>query len=501
MTRNGLKNESGGWKQKEAPTEQAPSQNSSKHSMEGSIVADCFVPARDRYINEREPLLVIQPDRVLANSEKQTQELRQSFCFSVPLVPHNLIKASGETLNQTLTQGNRRSQVPPPPGSPTGLATYSSIPMAGMPLRILAPDTHFAVRHRQQMKQSHQDPSPLSNGDKPLASLENIGAQSDERSGGAANSISQYCDTLEELLFAERRENLLLFERYSKYHYDKVSLICEEQQPSYASIEFEGIADAQPAVQVGDILLFRPWKVCGRKVPMPNNHFNPYHQHPYPPPPIQHGPTYAYGYVEVQAQVLSVTRASGRETNKKNVDRILVTWPEKAKMDQLAFEYDIPSSLRIPRAQIDHNIRIVPNPRPLVRCLTAVDWLRSMTIPQGGGTIATRRRRRPTRRTRRPSQQSENDKEPLGDSHTAPINVLQELLFPTKAPILPSIRDEDVLLPQSGDTNHLNPQQFSFVRLMLQRTLHPSTSHIRGPLILTGPAGELSSDLDLGLSN
>ncbi|KAL7564050.1 hypothetical protein ACA910_006955 [Epithemia clementina (nom. ined.)] len=491
-----------------------------KKDMERTIVADCFVPQRDRFYNEQDPLLVIQPSRVLADSEKQTMFLRQHFAYSVPLIPHALVRASAEALKQTLQQAlqQRQQQVHqqqqqqqqqyfvsvtiPQHNTPLPLG----MPSEGMPLRSLDPDTHFAVKYQQLMRLApptiitaagleQQFQSLLTyRRDGPLPSLQNLIQQSNDSEAPQSssssntattsgsennNTIAKYCDTLEELLFEERRENLMLFERYSQYHYDKIGVSGSRggEQSSSCWVELEGIADAQPAVQVGDILLLRPCEMA-RKKPTPapyNPYLNPYPSYapPHHPPHTQHqhqqqqGPS--YGVVEVQAQVLSVTRANARH----KVDRIHVTWPEEARMLQFGTEFDLPANLIAPQAlPPNHNIRIVPNPRPLVRCLTAVDWLRSTLVC-----------------TMNDQQQQPQPQSLLNEDFNGCTHLFQELLFPTKAPILPAVRDDDVLLPNTRDQTELNAQQFSFVRLMLQRTLYPSTEHIRGPLILTGPAG------------
>ena len=485
-------------------------------------MADCFIPQRDRYFNEQEPLLFVHPSRVLADSERQTAALRRHCCFSVPLISHSLVHGTTDSLRQLLRQQLQHQQQqqttqtphttdlhhlnhPPFPVVPLGAS--GSMALQGMPLRSMTPDTHFAIKYRQQLRLSPTQQQigwvhpaiPLNNGSDPSSSLKNLMKQTSQESYGQPGEdiMDKYCDALEHHLFEERRENLLLFERYSRYRYENVWVYStsfpQEGQSRSCWFELEGIADAQPAVQVGDILLLRPCEMVRKKTYNRHHHHNhhPEQHYPFPhqfPPPLPHqGPS--VGPMEIQVQVSVVTRSGPRN----KVDRIHATWPEDQRMQQIAIEYDLPKSLMMmataepSRNQVlsgYYNIRLVPNPRPLIRCLTAVDWLRSTLQSSTVVNSASSQQKPPPQTQPPPPQQQQLQQQ---QSH-----LLQELLFPTQAPVLPSIKDDEVILPDSADKNKLNSKQLSFVRVLLQRTLHPSTDHVRGPLILTGPAGTCS---------
>lgn len=86
------------------------------------------------------------------------------------------------------------------------------------------------------------------------------------------------------------------------------------------------------------------------------------------------------------------------------------------------------------------NVRFVPSPKPHINCLTALAWLASQ-----------------------------------------PSSAMMPLLFPETAPILPQT---SFPLPAT-----LNVQQADFCRSVLRRTKTVEYDTLRGPLILTGPAG------------
>ena len=100
------------------------------------------------------------------------------------------------------------------------------------------------------------------------------------------------------------------------------------------------------------------------------------------------------------------------------------------------------------KGSVFYNIRILPSGKPYRNCLTALDWV-----------------------------------------DTIPSSIMVPLLFPNKAPSLSA----HVIAASEADATlnmELNHEQASFVRTALARSLEPSMDAIRGPLILTGPAGK-----------
>ena len=120
-------------------------------------------------------------------------------------------------------------------------------------------------------------------------------------------------------------------------------------------------------------------------------------------------------------------------------------FPNKA--DRLTFDWLSPSQSQLLQQShgqtkqncLHFNLRIIPSIKPLERCWTALEWLRVSGISL-------------------------------------------ETLSPTHAPVVQP-------LPQLLDSDQLNAEQTSFLNMVLDRTDDPSLSQIRGPMILTGPAG------------
>ena len=89
------------------------------------------------------------------------------------------------------------------------------------------------------------------------------------------------------------------------------------------------------------------------------------------------------------------------------------------------------------QSALRYTVRIIPHQETLSRCLTALDWM---------------------------SRQKS-----------------LEWLFPTEAPQVPLVSEMD--------TEGLNYKQSEFLHMVMGRTLHPELEKVRGPMILTGPAG------------
>jgi Cdc6-like AAA superfamily ATPase len=63
------------------------------------------------------------------------------------------------------------------------------------------------------------------------------------------------------------------------------------------------------------------------------------------------------------------------------------------------------------------------------------------------------------------------------------------LLFPDQAPRLLSLEVNNIDNKSCGATADLNEKQSAFCQMVLARTQSPATDQVRGPMVLTGPAG------------
>ena len=448
-----------------------------KFDMAETLVSDCYVPEKDRRWNEVSADIVLQPLRALPTSERQAEFLRQTLCPTIPLVSHEILLQQQQA-----------------PHDPTAASTR-------IPFRSFPSDIYYATHKRALAQKSITDNDTVS-----LPCLEtlcvgdtNNDSESQEPSSNDSSKtnrrrhrnrhrsegkkktkepthplLHQYATALESLLFAERQEILNLYERYSQYQTKRVSFLEPTTPGSSPSIviEIDGIADAAPAVSVGDILLLRPCALAEQKVVPYNNPRHLSHTNPYFPPSPS---SLSRDMMEIQCQVLHISRGRG-----KACDRIQATWLEPSQLgaSELAYKYRIPPALLV-GGSAPVNIRIVPTPIPVVRQLTATDWLRSSIAP---------------------FVKSATTMSQTGDAaKPSPLHAMQELLFPTKAVSLPPISGDELFgslsspafsSTSSARTIHtlqqLNAQQLSFVRTMMQRTKHFSTEEIRGPAILSG---------------
>eukprot|EP00978_Attheya_sp_CCMP212_P026088 scaffold85134_cov51-Attheya_sp.AAC.2 len=234
------------------------------------------------------------------------------------------------------------------------------------------------------------------------------------------SDIRTYRATFEILLREERKEVLLLYERYSLYNRKLeygAHLRKTWEERFWTTID--GIADAKPSVQVGDFLLMRPVNY----VKFPRNWQNPYQNHA-TSESLPH-------LVEIQSQITTVMRSPNGK------DRVQAFWIFKPLNKLLKKNYNLEKGR--------FHLRIVPNPKSLVRCLTALDWL-----------------------------------------STLQPDFAMELLFPTKAPIIPA---SSTKYEETDEIKQLNRMQACFVRMALQRTDHSEYKQVRAPIVLTGPAG------------
>ena len=329
-------------------------------------------------------------------------------------------------------------------------------------------DLYYALSNPLPRGDSIDDPPPPP----PPPPPDRTTAPSSIPSEGGWNLV-KYCDGWEASLWRERARVLQLFERYAQYERTlRVASIPSPTDPRVvhhqAQFDLPGIADAVPPVSPGDTVVVRslqhyivPRGMLPIVLPI----------HSSGAPPLQQSPQLELIPVELRCQVQAIVRQTVRDpdvattalaTGTTTVVHLSWTLPPWYNwMNQPAFQG--PSQ--------NFNLRFVPSLAPLLRCLTALTWLR-----------------------RQPSK------------------AMQTLLFPTDAPPLPSLDnlndddddgDDAWDKPPSASTAstplqqlqpplpppELNVPQRDFLRLVRRRTRHSSCHSVRPPLLLTGPAG------------
>jgi helicase MOV-10 len=174
--------------------------------------------------------------------------------------------------------------------------------------------------------------------------------------------LSGYFTTFEKLLQEERAKVLILYERYSQFNVpvttyhgrsrDSTPRGSPNSPALTASCSIRGIADARPALQTGDHVLFRPM----RSLSLPDL-CNPMSQYWGPP----------HHTVEIDAQVRNVKRNTG--TKKESIhDVVATTWLDINTDQTIKASYPAQS----------YNIRFIPSTKLFERCLTALDWLSTL---------------------------------------------------------------------------------------------------------------------------
>jgi hypothetical protein len=239
------------------------------------------------------------------------------------------------------------------------------------------------------------------------------------------SSIAEYSKSFEHALRLEYEEHLRLYEQFCLYdvRIDPVDKAFHPGPPGLgfvskvARIFMNGFADARPTLQIGDIVLLRP-RLRGSSV----NHQIP------------------YSALEVESRILGVVRSKRDEK-----DQILFTW---------GLNHHQTAILGNELWNTYFNVRFVPSASSLERCLTALDWIKNVSIhhPQA----------------------------------------LHDVLFPFEAPKVKPLKGQQSIRlkhdPSDAD-KPLNELQSSFVRMVRARTLDGEYNNVRPPMILTGPAG------------
>jgi hypothetical protein len=352
------------------------------------------------------------------------------------------------TQQQTVTAGPKKLLVPFVPICYCGgNASVSAVQhLHAYPLRTVPSDLYYAVEYRAGKLQpsKNEESLPAVPPPKKVPSVDNI------------SSLDDYLSTWEKNLEAERKEVLLRYENYSQYakpvQIRTIALQTKGHPTTFAGVllkatlDVNGIADASPPLMIGDTVLLRPMHRVS--LPMPKQHAQARLDD------LQWSP--AIHVAEVQARVLSVQRGTSSIG-----DKVIFSWLDRESSDILlhtlrSAAQSVHSKTTRKEPYLFFNVRFVPAATRHERCLTALDWLHE---------------------TYKDNPQSAMD-----------------LLFPVTAPavFLPAseLASNDIL----AHSNQLNDKQASFVNMVLGRTQHPSTDQIRGPMVLTGPAGTGSFD-------
>ena len=268
------------------------------------------------------------------------------------------------------------------------------------------------------------------------------------------SSVTEYITVFKEALRYEYEEHLRLYESFSLYHVQLQPMEeCshpvipgpESDQLKHAVVHktarivIDGIADARPTLQIGDIVLLRP--ICANNT----------------------------AFLEIESRVIRVVRGqtnkfmSARQKTDSNAgkDSVIITWGLNHKQISLLGLKHSPVGNKFLRTnEIKFNIRFIPSAVPLERCLTALDWLDNV------------------------SKQSPQS--------------LNGVLFPVKAPVVKPLSAHQVNQLRQDDSDRdkpLNELQLSFVKMVGARTRDPEYNVVRPPMILTGPAGKWRSGL------
>lgn len=285
---------------------------------------------------------------------------------------------------QSYTQRLRQRTCPHLPTVPVSDGRHA--PLA-VPLRIMPyHDLHYSLWHRRRLLENNLPETILNQ-------VQDV------------HDLPSYCATFEQLLLEERKDLLLRYERYTQYN-TKIYAYRSNGGPRRGQFTIKGITGARPSIQVGDSVVLRTTSAVNL-------------------PRFGRGNA---GVVELHLQCLAVTRHPNGD------DVVQCSWVSDAHSLQL---------LKASQSNVFH-IRIVPSTDMLLRCLTSMSWM-----------------------------------------HTLSPAFFSALLFPTAAPALAPL-DERMELPYAVG---LNTEQLSFVRTAVQRTLQPEWETARAPVVLTGPAG------------
>jgi len=330
------------------------------------------------------------------------------------------------------------------------------------------------LEYRSNLPKENRDAMELAAAAATARKVPSIGTDMVPGARDTVGTTQHYIAVFRELLQVEHTEIQRLYER----DYDSYNVRINIPQANsteggkvnngVGQVKIMGIADGRPSVRPGDTVLIRPhspifdpyWNQNGSN-PAQGTSVNVYH-HPrigptfYPQQQpmgssnqhnIQNGdhgnpgnPQQApmYKRIEIKARVLSITRGNVNKKGEKKPDKVLISWVEDPRLHE----------------QIRNQpctIRFIPACATHERCLTALNWVRSI--------------------------------DPA---------VARDLLFPFKTPKLPpppAIDESSADTVAEREFEQLNKNQARFVQMVITRTAHPTKEQVRPPMVLTGPAG------------
>lgn len=254
-------------------------------------------------------------------------------------------------------------------------------------------------------------------------------------------SIDEYASTFRGALRLEHEEKMDMYEKYTLFRHG-----LHQVGENKASLHVDGISDARPALKISDIVLLRPVQPL---FTLASDTWS--------------GVVRAQQYmIEVESRILHIIRGKGGRP-----DQVIISW-------DLSLEQR--DALKDHIWVRQYAVRFIPNPLHTERCLTALDWLEDSSLA---------------------SQKTSSTGSGLK------VETMKGILFPVEAPIVKPLTAEQRQVHRGVPTaahyssqmdvndigKPLNELQQSFVRMVRARTLDPSYTTTRPPMILTGPAG------------
>jgi hypothetical protein len=430
-----------------------------------SVLAENFIPKHLLRINE---LPITVPPFIADRNNSTSVSVPKGLL--VPFVPICYCKDKNDDDDM---DGSNRSQ-----------AFTNDFPLHHFPIREnVTNDLYYAIQYRMNKFSNHHALSnaPTMTSTNGTTTDNAVKPEQQHQQLSSVDTISKldlYVHTWEKILEMERADVLLKYERFSQYSKlirfqstpnndsngssgnnsntrsgeepnnksvlaKSSDLKAKQYSTSVGLIEIKGIADASPNLIIGDIVLIRPMYAIS--LPLPNQPMHVPLMNLIWTPPNQ--------VVEIQAKIMDVQRGFGGRTN----DSVRISWLDSYESSILLYSIKKMKFQNGGRMEETFNVRFVPSNTTYQRCLTALDWLLESYYHNNNESLQL---------------------------------VAMELLYPTVAPT-----DLKIVVPSSTtDTSfvhsdELNNKQLSFVRMVLARTQQPSMGHIRGPLVLTGPAG------------
>ena len=391
------------------------------------VLAESFVQQKFRMMNE-----VRATTRIPTTNPPVLNYSTVSLTPSVPVCYCQDNSNGDKTANHGNTPNNRQRK--------GQLQHYLKLPLSFVTEEELAEEVFYAIQERlDRLKGTGGSGATESHGQQTgsLPRSEIDGGNDLPTVDNDTQDMKTYTNNWRKILSAERRKHLLLYERYSQYNHPiaRIPSTASATPGPNAPSNGTNSTNTYVSIRIKGLADAKPTPTSGdlllirplRYLSLPSDFRYANQPHTWSQP---------VHVVEIVSTLQSVVRD---KTSSKRGDQLVATWLETwVDMNVLTPAY---------KASVFYNIRILPNGKPYRNCLTALDWV-----------------------------------------DTIPPNILVPLLFPHKAPGL-SLQHLSALEADATLNEELNHQQTSFVRTALARTLEPSMDTVRGPLVLTGPAG------------